>query len=104
MIRLDNVLKVPTGRWQPTQTADFVMEYRAAYGNSPGLAAVYAYDGMNAIIGAITLAGSHDREKIQYALAKMNLNGVTGHVQFDSRGNRSGPLYLTFIKNGLPVQ
>jgi len=104
MIRFDNVLKVPAGRWQATPAADFVREYRSLYGISPGLAATYVYDGMNALLEAIILAGSREREKIQYALAKMNFNGVSGPVQFDSRGNRSGPLYLTYLKNGMPLQ
>lgn len=104
MIQFDNVLKVPAGRWKSEQTADFVKEYRAVYGKLPGMAAAYAYDGMNALVEAITLAGSRDREKIQNALVKINFNGVTGPVQFDSKGNRSGTLSLRYLKNGLPVQ
>lgn len=104
MIQYDNVLKVPAGKWQASQTTDFVKEYRGAYGKSPGMAAAYAYDGMNALIEAIIIAGIQDREKIQYALGKINFNGVTGPVQFDSKGNRSGSISLRYLKNGLPGQ
>jgi hypothetical protein len=33
----------------------------------------------------------------------MRFDGVTGLIQFDGKGKRMGPVLLTEIKNGIPV-
>jgi branched-chain amino acid transport system substrate-binding protein len=99
----ENTLKVPSGKWDPLIAKDFVTDYRFIYGTNPGMNAAYVYDGVTAVVEAIKSAGGQDRVKIQAALSKMNLAGVTGPLKFDNKGNRTCPLSLTYLKNGIPV-
>jgi len=36
-------------------------------------------------------------------MAKIHFDGVTGTIQFDSKGNRSGKVSLMEFKNGIPI-
>jgi branched-chain amino acid transport system substrate-binding protein len=72
------------------------------YGKEPGPVSSYAYDGVSVIIDAIRKAGP-DRDKIQKALMEISFEGVTGEIQFDSKGNRKTTPGLIEIKNSLPV-
>jgi ABC-type branched-subunit amino acid transport system substrate-binding protein len=57
---------------------------------------------MSLVIEAIRIAGL-DREKIQKSLKDIKLEGVTGPIQFDDKGNRFGTPQLIEIKNGIPI-
>lgn len=100
----DNALLVPAGEWPKTENDAFRKEFNKIYGKPPGISASYAFDGMNILIEAIRKAGIPEREKIQKSLEKIRHKGVTGLIQFDERGNRSGNFILTGTKDGLPVR
>jgi branched-chain amino acid transport system substrate-binding protein len=99
----DNLLMIPSGEWPETEKLKFMKDYEKEYGNLPGLAASYSYDCVKIITEAINEAGSSDREKIQKSLEKIGHKGITGFVQFDERGNRSGNFRIMKTKDGLPV-
>jgi ABC-type branched-subunit amino acid transport system substrate-binding protein len=67
------------------------------------MVASYSYDGMSVLIEAIRNAGSSDREKIQESLENISYKGVTGSIQFDDKGNRSGKFKMMRMKDGVPV-
>ena len=69
----------------------------------PGLVASYSYDGMSVLIEAIKTAGSSDREMMQKALENIHYKGVTGTIQFDGKGNRSGNFKVMKTIDGVPV-
>ncbi len=93
---------ISSKHWLSREGISFIEEFRKLYGKVPGAVAAYAYDGMNIIIESIRIA-SPDREKVQKAMANINIKGVTGNIMFDERGNRKGPFSLMIIKDGNPV-
>jgi branched-chain amino acid transport system substrate-binding protein len=95
----ENVVMVTSGHWFVSKNTSFRDEFQKIYGYPPGAVASYAFDGMYLIIEAIKNAGL-DRENIQKALSKIRYEGVTGSIQFDEKGNRSGTVGLMEIKNG----
>lgn len=99
----DNIFSVPSGEWPEVENRKFRQEFEKEYGYPPGLSASYAYDAMNAIIGAVQQAGSSDYEMIQKSLKNIQFNGVTGPVQFDDKGNRIGNFGIKKTMNGVPV-
>lgn len=100
----DDNLMVPSGDWSDSKYSSFSNEYFKTFGSTPGIVAAYAHDGMNLLIEAILKAGRQDRELIQKALATIHFEGVTGSVQFDEKGNRSGTFNIMNVKNGVPVR
>jgi ABC-type branched-subunit amino acid transport system substrate-binding protein len=58
---------------------------------------------MNMLIDAIRTAGENKREKIQKSIAQIKYEGVTGTIQFDRSGNRTGDFIITELENGYPV-
>ena len=99
----EKVILVPSGNWSGSKSSAFRQEFQKTYNKLPGMVAAYAFDGMSLLIEAIRNAGGPDREKIQKSLAKIYYKGVTGLIQFDDRGNRSGTYDLMYMRNGLPV-
>jgi ABC-type branched-subunit amino acid transport system substrate-binding protein len=80
----------------------FQKEFQHTYGYQPGSAAAYAYDGINVIIGVIRRAGV-DRDRIIEAFAEVkHPSGITGDIQFDENGNRTGSAGLMMIREGIP--
>ncbi|HAQ17864.1 MAG TPA: hypothetical protein DCR40_01370 [Prolixibacteraceae bacterium] len=102
MKTLENQIQVTSNPWLKTKRGPFNDEFQKKYGHLPGTVAAFAYDGMNLLIEAIRKSGL-DREKIQKGLSEIHYEGVTGLIQFDQKGNRSGSLILTPIKNGIPA-
>lgn len=98
----DNSIMIPSGNWNEEKKSAFIKEFSAHYGKAPGMAAAYSYDSMNLLIEAIKKAGSSEREMIQKALSESNLEGVTGTIHFDEKGNRTGSFELMSLKNGIP--
>jgi len=99
----DNRLSVPAGDWTGSADLNFRQEFQKAFKDLPGMAASYSYDSMTILIEAIRNAGSSDREKIQKELEKISYKGVTGLIQFDEKGNRTGNYEIMKVKNGVPV-
>jgi len=99
----ENAVLISSGQWFNSNGLKFSREFQKKWGNKPGPAAAYAYDGMNLIINAVKNAGT-SREQIQKYLKGVNYNGITGKIRFDDRGNRTGEVELMRIKNGIPVR
>lgn len=98
----ENKIRVSTSMWLKSKQGSFNSEFQLKYGDSPGAVATFAYDGMNLLIEAIKKAGV-ERENIQKSLTEIQLEGVTGLIQFDQKGNRSGSVEVTAVKNGTPL-
>lgn len=99
---LEDIILVSSGHWFTHEGIAFQKEYQKAYGYQPGAAAAYAFDGINVIIEVIKRAGP-DRDEIIDAFAETDFKtGVTGEIQFDENGNRSGNASLMTIDNGKP--
>lgn len=97
----ESVVIVTPGHWLNPEASSFINEFQTRYGYVPGAVAAYAFDGMNVIIEAVRTAGL-DFEKIKLTLADIKYKGVTGLIQFDSKGNRLGDVRLMEIKDGYP--
>jgi branched-chain amino acid transport system substrate-binding protein len=93
----DQVRAVRPATMSISKNGFFKQAYKKYYGNTPGLVAAYAFDGMNVLIEAIRMSGSQEREKIQEVLSEIHYEGVTGHILFDERGNRKGPFIVTTL-------
>ncbi|GMV47680.1 MAG: branched chain amino acid ABC transporter substrate-binding protein [Pseudomonadota bacterium] len=65
--------------------------YKKKFGIDVQLYAPYVYDAVNVLVAAMVKAGSSDPAKYLPALAKIDYDGVTGHIAFDAKGD---------IKNG----
>ena len=100
---LDDIQLVSSEKWSDPRSLSFSKEYNEIFGKHPGMVAAYAFDGMNLIIESIKRAGSSEREKIQKELSGINYEGITGPIEFDDKGNRSGSYHLVRTKNGFPV-
>lgn len=85
-----------------TELSLFSKEYHRQFGGTPGMVAAYSYDGINCLIKAIRISGL-DRVEIQKSLAKIRLEGVTGIIQFDDKGNRIGTPVFMEMKDGILV-
>ncbi|MCD6565129.1 MAG: ABC transporter substrate-binding protein [Bacteroidales bacterium] len=107
---LEDVIMTSSGQWFTGKGIAFQKEFQKEYGYQPGPAAAYAYDGINVIVEAIRSAKPHrnsildDRDKIIDVFSKTNYSGITGGIQFDENGNRTGKVGLMKIKEGKPVQ
>lgn len=102
MKTMENRMQITSSMWLTSKRVLFNDEFRRKYGNLPGAVTTYAYDGMNLLVEAIK-KGGFERENIQKALSEIHYEGVTGLIQFDQKGNRSGSLVLTPIKDGTPA-
>jgi branched-chain amino acid transport system substrate-binding protein len=98
----EKLVLVSPGFWFTKEGIAFQKDFKKKYGYEAALSAAYAYDGINILINAIKSAGT-DRDKIIEAVAKTNYKtSVTGQIQFDENGNRSGNAGLMFFRNGKP--
>jgi branched-chain amino acid transport system substrate-binding protein len=99
---LEGIVMASSGHWFTDTGIAFQQEFLKTYGYQPGAAAAYAYEGINVLIAVIRRAGP-DRDRIIAALAEVNhKSGITGDIQFDEHGNRSGSAGLMTVKKGIP--
>lgn len=85
--------KMPTAQ-------EVLKRYRARYGE-PGPYSFYAYDATQVLLRAIQSAGSTDGSKINQAIHQIHYDGITGRIQFDSKGDLLTTQYVVWItKNG----
>jgi branched-chain amino acid transport system substrate-binding protein len=98
----EDIVLVSSGNSMGLNSLTFRNEFQKIYGKVPGAVAEYSFDGMSLLIEAIR-SGGPDRENIQNALTKIHFEGVTGPIQFDDKGKRSGAAKLMEIKNGISV-
>jgi len=79
---------------------DFRKRYEAKYG-AIQLYAPYAYDAVNVLVAAMTRADSADPAKVLAALPKTDLQGVSGPIKFDAKGDTTGgAITLYEVKDG----
>jgi branched-chain amino acid transport system substrate-binding protein len=98
---IESEVRVSSTQRIKSKQISFNEKFQKQFGNIPGPVATYAYDGMNLLIESIKKTGL-EREKIQKAMSEIHYEGVTGLIQFDQKGNRSGSIILTPIKDGTP--
>lgn len=73
----------------------FAEKFQAKYGRSPEAYALYSYDAANVLLAAIEDAskaagGSKpSRKQVSEAVRKVNLQGMTGAISFNSKGDRT---------------
>ncbi|NEW82097.1 MAG: ABC transporter substrate-binding protein [Mariniphaga sp.] len=99
---ISNGIRITSSQWQKSQSNSFNDEFQKRFAFLPGTVAAYAFDGMNLLIEAVRKAGS-DRGKVQKIMSEIHQEGVTGPIQFDDKGNRTGAVVLMEIKNGIVV-
>ena len=82
----------------------FTKEYTNKFGAPPGDYSSYEYDGMMALAQALKNNGAKtDAKDLNSALHALNIgDGTTGSIKFDSKGDRSAPLYLAVRATGNP--
>jgi branched-chain amino acid transport system substrate-binding protein len=78
----------------------FKKKFEAKYGPIQ-LYAPYAYDAVNVLVAAMKRADSADPAKILAELPKTDMQGVTGPIKFDAKGDiTGGSVTLYKVKNG----
>lgn len=83
------------------ESKEFLDAYQAKYNELPGsIWAVYAADALNALVAAITKAGSTDPDQVASTLRTMaDARGITGTLLFTERGDRKDIPYYAYIYN-----
>ncbi len=64
---------------------------------SPGMYAPYSYDAVNIIINAMKRANSVNPIDVLGELREISYDGVVGHIEFDSNGDRLEPPSTVFV-------
>ena len=86
---------------QKVGMAKFKEAYKKKFGIDVQIYAPYVYDALNLMVAAMVKAGSSDPVKYLPALAATDYKGVTGPIQFDSKGDiKNGALTLHSYKEG----
>ena len=81
--------------------ADFDARYQKKFGTNVKLYAPYVFDAVNVMVAAMVKAGSADPAKYLPELHKIDYDGVTGKIAFDSKGDiKNGALTLYTFKGG----
>ncbi|MBI3609438.1 MAG: branched-chain amino acid ABC transporter substrate-binding protein [Nitrospirae bacterium] len=79
---------------------EVLKQYRARYGE-PGPYSFYAYDAAQVLLNAVQKAGTTDGFGINQAIRTTSYDGITGRLQFDSKGDLLTTQYVVWItKNG----
>jgi branched-chain amino acid transport system substrate-binding protein len=80
---------------------DFAKRYKTKFGTGVQLYSPYSYDAVYVIVEALKRAGRPDRQALVEAMANTNFEGVTGHVEFDNRGDlKNGEISVYEVKDG----
>ena len=81
--------------------ANYNFKFKEKYGIEPTLFSDYGYDSLMVISKAIKNAESTKPEKIKNELYKLNYNGATGIINFDSFGEvKDKPFTIYKINEG----
>mgnify|MGYP000874439829 CR=1 FL=1 len=84
---------------------DFKNRFKGKFNANVQLYAPYVYDAVNLLVAAMQKADSTDPEKYMPELAKIEYDGITGHIAFDERGDmRKAALTLYTFKGGQKTQ
>jgi len=80
---------------------EFKAKYKAKFNADVQVYSPYSYDAVYVIADAIKRAGKVDRAAIAAAVATTSLDGLTGHIQFDEKGDiKNGAISLFSVKDG----
>jgi branched-chain amino acid transport system substrate-binding protein len=90
----------------PPQAADkkFLDAYKKKFNADPILYSPFTYDAANMLIQAMQKANSTDPKKYLPELAKLDFNGVTGKIAFDSKGDRKDAEMTIFTMKGGKIE
>jgi branched-chain amino acid transport system substrate-binding protein len=81
--------------------ADFMSRFQKRFGAPVQIYAPYSYDAVQIIVEAIRRSGSLERAAVAAAVARTDLEGLTGHLRFDDKGDvRNGAITLYKVKDG----
>lgn len=82
---------------------EFINEFNKAYGEEPNWVAAIGYAGAQAMLGAIELAGSLDKEKVREAFLQKTIKTVIGDLKFKEDGTSEGSaLVCPQMQSGIP--
>jgi len=95
------IVNVPTPEMLPYDLAKkFLADYRAKYGKDiPSIWALLNADGMLAFLTAIEKTGTTDTKKMSDWLHANELNGISGKLKWDKRGERVGSAFMVYRIN-----
>jgi branched-chain amino acid transport system substrate-binding protein len=79
---------------------DFIAKYTEKYGAAPDALAVLAYDAANILMTAIQDAGTADPSVVKDAMLKVKVEGVSGEITFDDKGNPIKAAAITAVTGG----
>jgi branched-chain amino acid transport system substrate-binding protein len=90
----------------PPQAADkkFLDAYKKKFNSDPILYSPFTYDAANMLIQAMQKANSTDPKKYLPELAKLDFNGATGKIAFDSKGDRKDAEMTIFTMKGGKIE
>ena len=79
----------------------FMNKYQAKFGSEVQIYAPYSYDAVYVIVDAIRRAGSTDRAAVTAAVARTDMDGLTGHIAFDAKGDlKNGAISVYRVQGG----
>lgn len=98
---------VGTSVWAPSLTTfrnkEFIAEYKKAYGEEPSWVSAIGYAGAQAMLRAIKLAGSLDKEKIREVFLTKPIKTIIGDLKFKKDGTSEGSaLVCPQMQSGIP--
>jgi branched-chain amino acid transport system substrate-binding protein len=80
---------------------DFQKRYKAKFGIDCQRYSPYSYDAVYAIVDAIKRAGRPDRQAVVEAMRKTSFEGLTGHIEFDDKGDlKNGEISVYDVRDG----
>lgn len=87
------------------KAAAFAKTYKAKFGKEPEAYAAYAYDAANVILAGLEAAIKANggkkptREEVAKAVRQVKLDGITGRIEFDDKGDRKlSDYYVIYMK------
>ncbi|WP_035051881.1 branched-chain amino acid ABC transporter substrate-binding protein [Andreprevotia chitinilytica] len=79
----------------------FLDKFKAKFGTEVQLYSPYCYDAVKVMVEAMKKAGSTEPAKYLPEISKVELDGVTGHIAFDEKGDiKNGAITLYQVKGG----
>jgi branched-chain amino acid transport system substrate-binding protein len=95
------IVNVPAPELLPYDLAKkFLADYRAEYGKDiPSIWALLNADGMLAFLTAIEKTGTTDTKKMSDWLHNNELDGISGKLKWDKRGERTGSAFMVYRIN-----
>lgn len=80
---------------------DFAQRFQSKFGTPVQIYAPYAYDAVYVLVDAMLAADSADPAKYLPQIAKTSLDGVSGHIEFDDKGDlRNGAVTVYQVHDG----